>query len=150
MNGEEAHRQDFHTADNEQQHPAVGCGLFRGSVWRQSACASGCRSCGRRRGSGSVCGRFPRPRSQVRGMPPRLRLWAEDRSTISARFRFAAFPTLERRRLRLACRRRSALRYRRAKAADAVVQRSGDTHHRGWRLCRGIVSTSICNVISRQ
>src|SRR3954470_10518023 len=33
-----------------------------------------------------------RPRSQVRRMPPRSRLWAKDRSTISARRRIACLP----------------------------------------------------------
>jgi hypothetical protein len=42
------------------------------------------------------------PLSQVRRMPPRSRLWANDRSAISARRRIAALPTAERRRLRLA------------------------------------------------
>src|SRR5215207_10169233 len=44
---------------------------------------------------------FSRPRSHVRRRPPRSRMCAKERSTRSARWRIACFPTAERSRVRL-------------------------------------------------
>jgi hypothetical protein len=74
--------------------------LSRGSGPDQQS-ASGCRGCARRRGPDIVCDHF-RVRAASPPHPPRSRLWANDRSTISARRRLACLPAPDPRRVRFA------------------------------------------------